>query len=136
MTTAKHTPGPWEFGSGDNYYVRADAYPKKFPHRFKGDDLGDYLAYVGNRTDDFGEANARLIAAAPELKEFADSILIYQVEGDEEHVWLKFGPAHIVIHKANSAEGVALLKMEAARRAAITKAEGAITTSQRTSEGE
>lgn len=67
MSEAKHTPGPWEFGSGDNYYVRADAYPKNFPHHFKSDDLGDYLAYVGNRADDFGEANARLIAAAPRM---------------------------------------------------------------------
>lgn len=73
MTEAKHTPGPWEFGSGDDYYVRADAYPKDFPHHFKGDDLGDYLAYVGNRTDDFGEANARLIALAPELLEYVES---------------------------------------------------------------
>lgn len=67
MTEAKHTPGPWECGAGNDYYVRADAYPKTFPHHFKGDDLGDYLAYVGNRTNDFGAANATLIAAAPDM---------------------------------------------------------------------
>lgn len=70
------------------------------------------------------DANAHLIAAAPDLKAFADSVLIYQVEGDDEHVWLRFGDQHICIMKSNSAEGVALLKMEAARRAAIAKAEG------------
>lgn len=75
MSDAQHTPGPWEFGSGDNYYVRADAYPKNFPHRFESDDLGDYLAYVGNRTHDFGKANARLIAAAPELLEALRAVI-------------------------------------------------------------
>src|SRR5262245_8023521 len=67
MIDPKHTPGPREFRSGDDYFIHAGSYPEKFPHRFKEDDVGDYLAYIGNRTSDFGEANARLIAAAPDM---------------------------------------------------------------------
>lgn len=63
-TEVPHTPTPWEVGSGNDYYIRAEAYPSSFPHKFKGDDLGDYLALVGNRTDDFGEANAAFIVMA------------------------------------------------------------------------
>lgn len=72
--SSAHTPGPWEFGSGDDYYIRAESYPKAFPHHFKSDDLGDYLALVGNRTKDFGEANARLMAAAPDLLSALEAI--------------------------------------------------------------
>ena len=64
-----HTKGPWEAVLGDNYAICSDAYPDSYPHRCKEDDTGPGIAYVGNRTDDFGEANARLIAAAPCLLE-------------------------------------------------------------------
>lgn len=39
--------------------------PHDFPnsHHFKCDDLGKHVAIVGNRTCDFGEANARRIVA-------------------------------------------------------------------------
>lgn len=65
--TLKHTAGPWRVASGDNYEVESDNYPASYSHRFPGDDTGSSLACVGNRTEDFGEANANLIAAAPDL---------------------------------------------------------------------
>ncbi len=73
---AEHTPTPWEVGSGDDYYIRAEAYPKSFPHRFKNDDLGDYLALVGNRTEDFGQANAAFIVKAVNAHEATQELLV------------------------------------------------------------
>jgi hypothetical protein len=69
-------------------------------------------------------ANAHLIAAAPDLKGFADGVLIYGVEESTEFITLRFAGQDICRVRANSAEGVALLKLEAERRAAIAKAEG------------
>lgn len=62
-----HTPGPWEVAGADNYEIRSRLMPAEFPHRFKSDSTGNAVAYVGNHTPDFGEANANLIAAAPDL---------------------------------------------------------------------
>ena len=56
------------------------------------------------------------------LKSFADSVLIYIEEGDEEHIWIKFGGTVIACINASTAEASALLQMEAQRRAAIAKA--------------
>src|SRR4051812_12209944 len=52
MTNTKHTTGPWGFVRAD------DGYDVKAPH-------GVLVAYCGGNHID--EANARLIAAAPEL---------------------------------------------------------------------
>lgn len=57
------TPGPWKLVAGDDYLIEATHYPDNFPHKFKDDDLGPHVAIIGNRTPDFGEANARLIVA-------------------------------------------------------------------------
>lgn len=73
--TTKHTPGPWEVSSGDNYEVRSPLMPKEFPHLFKNDSTGDFVAYIGNHADDFGWANANLIAAAPDLLEALEKLL-------------------------------------------------------------
>lgn len=67
MSEAEFTPGAWIVGSGDDYFVMSRHYPKTFPHKFSSDDTGPYIAWIGNRTEDFGLANAHLIAAAPEL---------------------------------------------------------------------
>ena len=64
---AKHTPGPWSVMAGDNYEIRSPLLPREYPHHCKEDSTGDFVAYVGNHAPDFGEANANLIAAAPEL---------------------------------------------------------------------
>ena len=64
-----HTPGPWKFEVGDNYYISSPLLPREFPHKFKSESTGDFVAYIGNHAPDFGEANARLIAAAPDMYE-------------------------------------------------------------------
>jgi hypothetical protein len=69
----KHTPGPWYVSAADDYEVHSEATPDKFPHRCKEDDLGRFVAVIGNRASDFGEADARLIALAPELYEYVAS---------------------------------------------------------------
>jgi hypothetical protein len=60
----EHTPTPWDIIAGDDYYITAEGYPKEFIGHFKGDDNGGYLAVVGNRPKDFGEANAAFICKA------------------------------------------------------------------------
>ena len=66
MSEAKHTPGPWEFGPNHSSTGLAGQLVVRpageFPH-------GEWVADVGSMYDDHREANARLIAAAPELLE-------------------------------------------------------------------
>jgi hypothetical protein len=71
----KHTPGPWEVTSGDNYEIRSPLMPREYPHQFKNDSTGDFVAYIGNHAKDFGYANANLIAAAPDLLAAAEAAL-------------------------------------------------------------
>lgn len=67
MSEAKHTPGPWEFGPNHSSTGLAGQLVVRpageFPH-------GEWVADAGSMYDDHREANARLIAAAPELLEF------------------------------------------------------------------
>lgn len=63
--------------------------------------------------------------AAGDLKAFAERVLIYQVEGREQYIVLKFDGCECEF-EADSPDGVALLKIEAARRAAISKATGGV----------
>ena len=60
--SAKHTPGPWRFTrhAHDSNYMRITC--SNDPGH--GDNLRGYC----------GEANARLIAAAPDLLEFAEEV--------------------------------------------------------------
>ena len=87
MSEAKHTPGPWSVVAGDNYMVESDRIPDKYPHRFPGDDLGRFVAFVGNRQPDFGEADAKLIAAAPDLLEacelMIEAMVAYEFDVDD-----------------------------------------------------
>lgn len=59
--SAKHTPGPWR-------YVRGNGSPTTGQHMIAGAKPG-YLAEVRDCGSGNVEANARLIAAAPELLE-------------------------------------------------------------------
>lgn len=67
MSETKHTPGPWRVVAADDYEVHSNATPTKYPHRDKRDDLGRFVAIIGNRAPDYGMADACLVAAAPEL---------------------------------------------------------------------
>lgn len=102
MTNAKHTPGPWGI---DRYVVKS------------GDDEGAEMLSIknvcrisqqpnGHKQDETDEANARLIAAAPELLEALERA------ADE-------------LHRAQNSNGSQwLIDEEAKARAAIAKATG------------
>ena len=80
----KATPGPWTVVAGDNYMIEADSYPGTYPHRFPGDDTGPFVAYIGNRSADYGETDAQLIA---EMRE-ALPALLHQLAEREAEVYL------------------------------------------------
>lgn len=117
MTEAKHTPGPWtieEYGD--------DETPRLVIHK-DSESRVCFMATPGSHGDPAViEADARLIAAAPELSAFAEAVLIARIEGDEGYLLLKFDGRQIARIQAACPAGIALLKMEAARRAAIAKA--------------
>ena len=60
--TAQHTPGPWELRPDDMGGLSSLVFPAKQPHPVAG--VTGYYSGNGERL-----ANARLIAAAPELLE-------------------------------------------------------------------
>lgn len=107
MTEAKHTPGPWhleEMGyNSSSYYIRGSS------------ESGDRLtigkgavAHIPRSTVNPMEANARLIAAAPELlealKAMIDAERVYEsgVRSSEELAALE--KAHAAITKATGRE--------------------------------
>lgn len=71
---AKHTPGPWEITKGETLPIHVGVKDGRWKHV-----PGTLLAEVGGNlsvgTGDFQEdlANARLIAAAPDMAEAADA---------------------------------------------------------------
>jgi hypothetical protein len=72
VSAAKHTPGPWEcYPAG--CFINEDGTAKTPPSEFHVDPVGIVLPVRGNTTR--AEANARLIAAAPELLAAAELIL-------------------------------------------------------------
>lgn len=116
---SKHTPGPWtalewEVAKGGTDW---NVWGPKASNHVRDDDLrGDYGS----------EADARLIAAAPELFDVASS---FRVEAkDNGEVWLHIaprngGPVGMLLIRAPMVRRAAL-SLEAARSAAIAKAEG------------
>lgn len=106
---AQHTPGPWEVVNGTDVYPVGDRDGRFFVADCDPDDaplpLGDYRPGEHERTDSTYQrqmANARLIAAAPDLLEALKRIV---------------SPAPAVSHKAPAwVYGIA--------NAAISKAEG------------
>ncbi len=68
MSNSKHTPGPWKVGSMSN----GDFYKRNIA----GAD-GYHVAIASSRDDSEVDANALLIAAAPDLLEALKMLLIY-----------------------------------------------------------
>jgi hypothetical protein len=96
----QHTPGPWKFGSKTD----GDLYKRNIA----GVD-GYHVAAVSSRDDHEVDANARLIAAAPDLLEALQDLF----DADMEHVLMGDG-------KDDQIEAIAKA------RAAIAKATGAV----------
>jgi hypothetical protein len=65
---AEHTPGPWSYGQ-----VGDDCFTLFFDD--SGDGCGDGEVYISDAADDNSEANARLIAAAPDMLEALEGLL-------------------------------------------------------------
>lgn len=88
-TEAKHTPGPWRLDNsampGDGWGARDDESSIEIA-RIRHDTF-DALEVYGRRVrDDYAEhrANARLIAAAPELLEALEDLFRFHVSGGHE----------------------------------------------------
>lgn len=70
-TPAQHTPGPWHQHT-DGSKIYASVRSAK----------GQIVADCGSRSDQIAQANARLIAAAPELLAALESVLGLIPDGD------------------------------------------------------
>lgn len=87
----KHTPGPWELSDDGNHII--------------GDCNQDELLEVANLTNTFNlEANARLIAAAPELLDALKASLSY-LENIVEPNHTQNGLIDYLKHTITEAEG-------------------------------
>jgi len=92
----KHTPGPWKFADweqfGDTrFYISQQEGAPYTPHY---SDVASLIAEtVSSELVEIQRANARLIAAAPELLEAlqacADVILLRVVDGEKHGAYLK-----------------------------------------------
>ena len=105
MSTPKHTPGPWRTIESTNKTMRTIV-GKDFPGQGYIADVN--LCRTNNAQDVDGEANARLIAVAPELLEGLKQLLAMQIDCDG--VTVKIADYHC--HQTRQAQ------------AAINKAEG------------
>lgn len=75
----KHTPGPWKFIGA--YQPGIDSEPENFSIIIWGED-DEFGNGIQGRTEEEGQANAKLIAAAPEMLH-----LLGEIEA-----WLSFRP--------------------------------------------
>lgn len=108
---SEHTSGPWFIKeTSKGYDILKSDHPR---------DLIAILAYRESWAVE--KANAHLIAAAPDLKEFAESVLIYSVEGETNQLWVSYATFQACV-PTNSPLGSILLNIEAARQTAIAKA--------------
>ena len=125
MNNAKHTPGPWyleEVGySSSSYYIRG-SFDSGARHTIgKG-----AVAHIPRSTVNPMEANARLIAAAPELLEACKSLLtLTQLMANEAYYDESIVEFEIFSEKTKSTRCLVLVFELAKARAAIAKATGA-----------
>jgi hypothetical protein len=100
----KHTQGNWTAkGNANNRYVRAHKNGFCIAEVSTPNEVGDYL------TDDEAEANAKLIASAPELLQMVYDLMkcvqrlsedgVSQENRDKEAQWI--GEAHELLYKIN-----------------------------------
>ena len=78
MTDSKHTPGPWRWGASFD-----DLRPVWYSEMSQG------AGYISWDDEERKEANARLIAAAPDLLEALESIIVDDSWGLEHNVYMK-----------------------------------------------
>lgn len=81
MTTAKHTPGPWQVRSGIDGTPRMDSRDGYTVER------ADPTAGKPFVVSTWSLPNARLIAAAPDLKAFAEKVRDFAREIDDDGLY-------------------------------------------------
>jgi hypothetical protein len=116
----EHTPGPWSVRN-------APVHDPKFGHVFHDVKGGRMLATTCCPYTDsprIAQANARLIAAAPDMLAALRRPIICEVEEEEREIKLVIDGIEISSVDFNSAAAGALLQFESAIRSAIAKAEG------------
>lgn len=129
MSENKPTPGPWSIvpaPDGDDINIAAPYPPghalaKAHPNGFAVACAWALWDRDGGR--DTQVANARLIAAAPDLLAFAEGILIYTIE-DDDRLWVRLGTSAATSFKISSPEAALFLCIEAGRKAVVAKATG------------
>lgn len=80
MTNTKHTPGPWFVLDVTRHNWRARVAPESNPRL-------NTAALVFGHSEDHVTANARLIAAAPELLAALEDLLEYHSEDDDRETY-------------------------------------------------
>lgn len=88
-----HTPGPWQAGQHGQHIVSAGEIPIA------------HCPYVG--IDDEHHANARLIAAAPDLLKACQKLLAQEKQLRTRSLWLEFRAIETAVSKAECAKGKA-----------------------------
>lgn len=105
MNQSKHTPGPWILRPDD-------------PEKVRDSDSAHGIAVMsgGSRSIAEREANAHLIAAAPDLLHALDSLLTWMIEAEQEmNAPLGVG------YRARVQKGVVIEKARAALQKSIGK---------------
>lgn len=113
MSECKHTPGPWyaqAAGSGETIWIGTNDV-----------NVGCVPGYADHPLN---AANARLMASSPDLKAFAESIKIYTVEGDDDHLHVKINDRVVTVIPTRSPGAALWLDLEAQRKAVLAKANG------------
>ena len=103
MTNTKHTPGPWRTIESTNTTMRTVVGPD-FPGQGYIADVN--LCRTNDAQDVDGEANARLIAAAPELLQLVkDMREAFYVKGTRKALLAVMERSKSVMEKAEGREG-------------------------------
>jgi len=138
MKTVKHTPGPWVILKGYDGTVEVSA---SRPYRINNISAGTPLicdVYQHPEFDGFSsQANADLIAAAPELLEACKSLLtLTQLMANESYNDEAIVEFEIFSEKTKSTRCLVLVFELAKARAAIAKATGAESSDAQAEKGE
>ena len=137
MNNAKHTPGPWVILKGYDGTVEVSA---SRPYRINNISAGTPLicyVYQHPKFDGFSsQANANLIAAAPELLEACKNLLtLTQLMANNEYEDIALVEFEIFSEITKSTRRLALADELAKARAAIAKATGAASSAAQLVEG-
>lgn len=84
MTNAKHTPAPWDYLASNNSSLMLIETPLE-----NKTGAGIHIASLAGKNNEQTIANARLIAAAPELLEVCKTAWAYCCENLAQEMWMK-----------------------------------------------